>query len=157
MFLIEVTSLNGTVWTTPAWSRSRIVRIEIASTRPLCSFPTSTISPASICSSIRISRPVMMSLTSAWLPKPIASQALVKDIITGLFILIEDQIAVGDIVDVGKDHRGTVEAISIRTIRLRDQAGIVHTVPFSEVTSIKNLSKEFAYAVTRIAISYSED
>jgi small conductance mechanosensitive channel len=85
------------------------------------------------------------------------SQALVKDIITGLFILIEDQIAVGDIIDVGKDHRGTVEAISIRTIRLRDQAGIVHTVPFSEVTSIKNLSKEFAYAVTRVAISYSED
>ena len=85
------------------------------------------------------------------------SQALVKDIITGLFILIEDQIAVGDIIDVGKDHRGMVEAISIRTIRLRDQAGIVHTVPFSEVTSIKNLSKEFAYAVARIAISYSED
>jgi moderate conductance mechanosensitive channel len=85
------------------------------------------------------------------------SQALVKDIITGLFILIEDQIAVGDIIDVGKDHRGTVEAISIRTIRLRDQAAIVHTVPFSEVSSIKNLSKGFAYAVTRIAISYSED
>src|SRR5260370_14079867 len=85
------------------------------------------------------------------------SQALVKDIITGLFILIEDQIAVGDIIDVGKDHRGTVEAISIRTIRLRDQAGIVHTVPFSEVTSIKNLSKEFAYPVPRIAHSYSAD
>ncbi len=85
------------------------------------------------------------------------SQALVKDIITGLFILIEDQIAVGDIVDVGKDHKGTVEALSIRTIRLRDQAGIVHTVPFSEVTSIKNLTKDFAYAVARIGISYAED
>jgi small-conductance mechanosensitive channel len=85
------------------------------------------------------------------------SQALVKDIITGLFILIEDQIAVGDIVDVGKDHKGTVEAISIRTIRLRDQAGVVHTVPFSEVTSIKNLTKDFAYAVARIGISYAED
>jgi small conductance mechanosensitive channel len=85
------------------------------------------------------------------------SQALVKDIITGLFILIEDQIAVGDIVDVGKDHKGAVEAISIRTIRLRDQAGIVHTVPFSEVTSIKNLTKDFAYAVARIGISYTED
>jgi len=85
------------------------------------------------------------------------SQALVKDIITGLFILIEDQIAVGDIVDVGKDHKGTVEAISIRTIRLRDQAGVVHTVPFSEVTSIKNLTKDFAYAVARIGISYGED
>jgi small-conductance mechanosensitive channel len=85
------------------------------------------------------------------------SQALVKDIITGLFILIEDQIAVGDIVDVGKDHKGTVEAISIRTIRLRDQAGVVHTVPFSEVNSIKNLTKDFAYAVARIGISYAED
>jgi len=85
------------------------------------------------------------------------SQALVKDIITGLFILIEDQIAVGDIVDVGKDHKGTVEALSIRTLRLRDQSGIVHTVPFSEVTSIKNLTKDFAYAVARISISYAED
>src|SRR4029077_16465057 len=64
-------------------------------------------------------------------------QALVKDVITGLFILIEDQIAVGDIVDVGKDHSGVIEAISIRTIRLRDQGGVVHTVPFSEVTSVK--------------------
>ena len=85
------------------------------------------------------------------------SQALVKDIITGLFILIEDQIAVGDIVDVGKEHSGVVEAISVRTIRLRDQGGIVHTVPFSEVTSIKNMTKDYAYAVVRIGIAYGED
>jgi moderate conductance mechanosensitive channel len=85
------------------------------------------------------------------------SQALVKDVITGLFILLEDQIAVGDIVDVGKDHAGVVEAITIRTIRLRDQAGTVHTVPFSEVTSVKNLTRNFAYAVARITVSYRED
>ena len=85
------------------------------------------------------------------------SQALVKDIITGLFILLEDQIAVGDIVDVGKDHKGVVEAITIRTIRLRDLSGTVHTVPFSEVTSVKNLSKDFSYATARITISYRED
>jgi moderate conductance mechanosensitive channel len=85
------------------------------------------------------------------------SQALVKDIITGLFILLEDQIAVGDIVDVGKDHKGVVEAITVRTIRMRDQSGTVHTVPFSEVTSVKNLSKDFSYAVARITISYRED
>jgi moderate conductance mechanosensitive channel len=85
------------------------------------------------------------------------SQALVKDIITGLFILIEDQIAVGDIVDVGKDHAGVVEAISMRTIRLRDQGGVVITVPFSEVTSIKNMTKDYAYAVARIGIAYGED
>jgi small conductance mechanosensitive channel len=85
------------------------------------------------------------------------SQALVKDIITGLFILMEDQIAVGDVVDVGKEHAGVVEAISVRTIRLRDQAGTIHTVPFSEVTSVKNLTRDFAYVVSRISISYAED
>ncbi|MGH7064037.1 MAG: mechanosensitive ion channel domain-containing protein [Stellaceae bacterium] len=85
------------------------------------------------------------------------SQALVKDIITGLFILVEDQFAVGDIVDVGKEHAGVVEAITIRTVRLRDQAGTVHTVPFSEVTSVKNLSRDYAHVVARITISYRED
>jgi small conductance mechanosensitive channel len=85
------------------------------------------------------------------------SQALVKDVITGLFILLEDQIAVGDIVDIGKDHKGVVEAITVRSIRLRDLAGTVHTVPFSEVTSVKNLTKDFSNVVSRIAISYSED
>src|SRR5207245_895638 len=85
------------------------------------------------------------------------SQALVKDVITGLFILVEDQVAVGDVVDVGKEHAGVVEAISVRTIRLRDQAGAVHTVPFSEVTSVKNLTRDFAYAVARITIPNSED
>jgi moderate conductance mechanosensitive channel len=85
------------------------------------------------------------------------SQALVKDIITGLFILLEDQIAVGDTVDVGKDHKGVVEAITVRTIRMRDLSGTVHTVPFSEVSSVKNLSKDFSYAIARITISYRED
>ncbi len=85
------------------------------------------------------------------------SQALVKDVITGLFILAEDQLAVGDIVDVGKDHAGVVEAISVRTIRLRDQAGTVHTVPFSEVTTVKNMTRDFAFVVARVTISYGED
>ncbi len=85
------------------------------------------------------------------------SQALVRDVITGLFILAEDQLAVGDIVDVGKDHAGVVEAISVRTIRLRDQAGTVHTVPFSEVTTVKNMTRDFAFVVARVTISYGED
>jgi small conductance mechanosensitive channel len=85
------------------------------------------------------------------------SQALVKDVITGLFIVLEDQIAVGDVVDIGKDHKGVIEAISIRTIRLRDQAGTVVTVPFGEVTTVKNMTKDYAYAVARIAVAYGED
>jgi small conductance mechanosensitive channel len=85
------------------------------------------------------------------------SQALVRDVITGLFILLEDQLAVGDIVDVGKDHVGVVEAISVRTIRLRDLSGAVHTIPFSEVTTVKNMTREFAYVMARVTIAYGED
>jgi small-conductance mechanosensitive channel len=85
------------------------------------------------------------------------SQALVKDIITGLFMLIEDTLAVGDVVDIGKGHIGVIEAISIRTIRLRDNAGGVHTIPFSEVSSVINLTKDYAYYVSNVAVSYRED
>ncbi len=85
------------------------------------------------------------------------SQALVKDVITGLFMLIEDTLAVGDVVDVGKGHLGVVEAISIRTIRLRDNAGGVHSVPFSEVSSVTNLTKDYAYYISNVAVSYRED
>ncbi len=85
------------------------------------------------------------------------SQALVKDVITGLFILIEDQLAIGDVVNLGGDHSGVVEAITVRTIQLRDQAGVLHTLPFSEVTTIRNMSKDFAHVVARITISYGED
>jgi moderate conductance mechanosensitive channel len=84
------------------------------------------------------------------------SQALVKDLITGLFILAEDTLAVGDVVDVGKGA-GVVEAISIRTIRLRDDAGTLQTVPFSEVTTVKNMTREFAYALHDVGVLFRED
>lgn len=85
------------------------------------------------------------------------SQTLVKDVITGLFILFEDTIAVGDVVDVGGNHSGVVEAISIRTIRLRDTAGAVHSVPFSAVTTVKNMTKDFSFAVFNVSVGYNED
>ncbi|HWI25844.1 MAG TPA: mechanosensitive ion channel domain-containing protein [Stellaceae bacterium] len=85
------------------------------------------------------------------------SQALVKDVITGLFILLEDTLSVGDVVDVGSGHSGVVEAISIRAIRLRDGAGTVHTVPFSDVTTVKNMTKGYAYYVADVGVSYRED
>lgn len=84
------------------------------------------------------------------------AQTLVKDIITGLFILLEDSISVGDVVDVA-GHSGVVETLTIRTIRLRDVQGTVHTVPFSEVSSVKNLTKDFSYALMEIGIAYRED
>ena len=84
------------------------------------------------------------------------AQTLVKDIITGLFILLEDTISVGDVVSVG-GHTGLVEAISLRTITLRDLSGVVHTVPYSSVDTVMNLTKDFSFYVMDIGIAYRED
>lgn len=81
------------------------------------------------------------------------AQTLVKDFITGLFILMEDTISVGDIVETG-NHSGVVEAMTIRTLRLRDINGHVHSLPFSEVTSVINKTKHFAYVVIDIGVGY---
>ena len=83
------------------------------------------------------------------------AQTLVKDVITGLFILFEDTISVGDVVNVaGKG--GLVERITIRTIRLRDFDGTVHTIPFSAVTSVSNMTKDFSYYVFDVTIMHHE-
>jgi len=84
------------------------------------------------------------------------AQTLVKDVITGLFILVEDTIAVGDWVTVG-GHEGDVESLSIRTIRLRDVPGTVYTVPFSEVGTVINYTKDFSNMMVYVDISYREN
>ncbi len=84
------------------------------------------------------------------------SQKLVQDVITGAFILFEDLISVGDVVNVG-DKDGIVEAVSMRTVRLRNLAGVVHTVPYSAITTVSNLTKDFSYYLLDVAIAYRED
>ncbi len=84
------------------------------------------------------------------------AQTLVKDVITGVFILLEDSIHAGDVVEVA-GHSGVVESVTIRTIRLRDVSGTIHTVPFSEVSSIENLTRDFSYAFMEIGVGYRED
>jgi small conductance mechanosensitive channel len=85
------------------------------------------------------------------------AQTLVKDVITGIFILFENTIAVGDVIDLGGGHSGLVEAFSIRTVKLRDSAGGVHTVPFSNVTTVVNMTKDFAYYLFNIKVDYAQD
>lgn len=84
------------------------------------------------------------------------SQKLVQDVITGAFILFEDTIAVGDYVKIGS-FAGTVEGLTIRTLRLRDSSGQLHTLPFSAVSSVSNLSREFSCHVFEIGVAYRED
>jgi small conductance mechanosensitive channel len=80
----------------------------------------------------------------------------VQDVLNGLFVYLEAEVAVGDIVELG-NHAGVVEAMSMRSIRLRDLKGNVHTVPFSAVTTVLNRTKGYAYYVFDIGISYGED
>jgi moderate conductance mechanosensitive channel len=84
------------------------------------------------------------------------SQKLVQDVINGAFILFEDSISVGDVVRVG-GQAGLVEALSIRSIRLRDLTGSVHTIPFSSVETVTNMTKEFSYYAMEIGVAYRED
>ncbi|WP_299256140.1 mechanosensitive ion channel family protein [uncultured Kushneria sp.] len=79
------------------------------------------------------------------------AQTLVQDLITGIFILVEDTLAIDDFVDVG-GNLGTVEKLSLRTIRLRDLDGIVHSVPFSQIKAVQNYSREFGYALFRVRV-----
>ena len=84
------------------------------------------------------------------------AQSLVKDVITGFFILLEDTISVGDVVDLG-GRSGIVESMTIRSVRLRDVGGNVHTVPFGEVAAVLNMTKDFSYALMEVGIAYRED
>ncbi|MFA6279964.1 MAG: mechanosensitive ion channel domain-containing protein [Bdellovibrionales bacterium] len=84
------------------------------------------------------------------------SQTLVKDFLTGLSIILEDNLAVGDWVTIG-GNRGVVENLSIRTVRLRDINGSLHIMPFSAISVITNESKIFSYAMMDVGVSYDSD
>lgn len=85
------------------------------------------------------------------------SQKLVQDVITGLFMLVENTLAVGDVVRFDADHAGVVESISIRSVRLRDLSGNVHTLPFSEVKTTLNMTRDWSFYVFDVGIAYRED
>lgn len=84
------------------------------------------------------------------------SQKLVQDIITGMFVLFGDTMRVGDVVEVA-GRAGVVEAVTMRTVVLRDERGKVHTIPYSAIDTVTNLTKDFSYAVFDIGIAYREN
>lgn len=84
------------------------------------------------------------------------AQKLVQDVITGLFMLFQDTISVGNLVELG-GVSGTVQRLTIRTIELRDLEGNLHTIPFSDVSTVKNMSREFSYAVIDVGVAYREN
>jgi small conductance mechanosensitive channel len=84
------------------------------------------------------------------------AQSLVKDFLSGIFMIFEDQFGVGDVVDVG-EATGTVEAVSLRVTRLRDLDGTVWYVPNGEIMRVGNKSQNWSRAVVDVGVAYGED
>ncbi|MEZ5383407.1 MAG: mechanosensitive ion channel family protein [Microthrixaceae bacterium] len=84
------------------------------------------------------------------------AQSLVRDLLSGLFVLIEDQYGVGDVVDVGP-ATGTVERVTLRSTRLRDVAGTVWHVPNGEILRAGNQSQRFSRAVIDLTVANDAD
>jgi small-conductance mechanosensitive channel len=83
-------------------------------------------------------------------------QSLVKDVISGFFILLEDSIRVGDVVEIA-GVGGLVEEVKLRTVTLRDLAGSVHVVPNGVIDKVKNMTKLYSYYLMDVGVAYRED
>ncbi len=84
------------------------------------------------------------------------AQTLVRDIISGFFIILEDQVRVGDVAVINGTG-GIVETIKLRTIALRDLSGTVHVFPNGKVDTLSNKTKDFSYYVIDVGVAYKED
>ena len=84
------------------------------------------------------------------------AQSLVKDIISGLFILFENQFGVGDVIRV-REVSGRVDRMTLRVVVLRDVHGVVHVIPNGEITMVSNLTRSWSRAVLDVGVAYKED
>jgi len=100
--------------------------------------------------------PILTGAGIAGLAVGFGAQNLVRDIISGFFLIAEDQVRVGDVAVInGKG--GLVEGIRLRTIVLRDFDGTVHVIPNGAITELSNLTKDFSYYVIDLGVAYKED
>ena len=100
--------------------------------------------------------PILTGAGIAGLAIGFGAQNLVRDVISGFFLILEDQVRIGDLARIN-GVAGTVEQINLRTIVLRDGEGAVQVFPNGTITALANLSKQFAYAVVETRIAYSEN
>ncbi|HEX2190685.1 MAG TPA: mechanosensitive ion channel domain-containing protein [Longimicrobiaceae bacterium] len=85
------------------------------------------------------------------------AQSLVKDVISGLFILFENQYGVGDVIRLDTAVSGTVERMTLRVVVLRDVHGVVHIVPNGEIKRVSNLTRTWSRVVLDVGVAYRED
>ncbi len=99
--------------------------------------------------------PIIAALGIGGLAIGFGAQNLVRDVISGFFIIVENQIRVGDVVNInGKG--GVVEIITLRIVRLRDLHGVVHYIPHGQITAVSNMTKDYGRYVFDVGIAYRE-
>jgi small-conductance mechanosensitive channel len=101
-------------------------------------------------------KPILAGAGILGLAVGFGAQTLVKDIITGFFILLENQIRVGDVVTAA-GYSGEVEAVNLRTTVLRDADGKTHIIPNSAITVVTNSTRDWARALLDVGVAYKED
>jgi small-conductance mechanosensitive channel len=100
--------------------------------------------------------PILASAGIVGLAVGFGAQTLVKDVIAGFFLILEDQIRVGDVADIN-GVGGVVEVIHLRTVVLRDLHGAAHVFPCGSIAKIANLTKDYAFAVIDAHVSHAND
>ena len=101
-------------------------------------------------------RPVLTGAGIVGLAVGFGAQTLVRDIISGFFLILEDQARVGDVAVVN-GQGGLIESVNLRTIVLRDEEGTVHVFPNGEVKTLANKSKDFSYFVFKVPLPFEAD
>jgi small-conductance mechanosensitive channel len=102
-------------------------------------------------------QPLLAGSAVAGVALGFGAQALVKDIISGFFLLLENQFGVGDIIDVDNKHSGTVERMTLRITQIRDLEGRAHYLPNGTITQVVVLSKDYARALVDVEINNDQD
>jgi small conductance mechanosensitive channel len=100
--------------------------------------------------------PVLTGAGIAGLAVGFGAQTLVRDVLSGFFLIFEDQIRVGDVAVVN-GQSGLIEEVNLRTLILRDEKGAVHIFPNGEVKTLANLSKDFSYYVITVGVAYDAE
>jgi len=100
--------------------------------------------------------PILTGAGIAGLAIGFGAQNLVRDVISGFFLILEDQVRIGDLARIN-GVAGVIEQINLRTIVLRDGDGAVQVFPNGTITALANLSKHFAYAVVDVRVGYGEN
>jgi small-conductance mechanosensitive channel len=99
--------------------------------------------------------PILASACILGLAIGFGAQELVRDMISGFFILLEDQIRIGDAVELNKVW-GVVESIELRTIKLRDLSGVVHVFQNGKINTLSNMSKDWSAIIINVGVAYKE-